>query len=184
MHHLPNPPDDSIAINTTLDGSKSTFPLNQTIYFDFSHDTEIFSMITALGLFQFGEYLSPTKLAANRSAIVSEIVPFAGYMIFEIIKAPHPVLEKRPQNPSQSAYDHSGKETTYVHMLINQRTVPLGESIPDCGKRDDGWCELETFIKAQQQNIARANYNASCFGNYSRPAYGNVTDGAAPSSWF
>ncbi|CRG82938.1 3-phytase A [Talaromyces islandicus] len=182
MHHLPNPPDDSIAINTTLDGSKSTFPLNQTIYFDFSHETEIFSMLTALGLSQFGEYLPPTHIVKNRPAIVSEIVPFAGYFLFEIIKSPHPVLEKRPQDSSQTSYDTSGRETTYVHMLINQRTVPLGKSIPDCGKRDDGWCELHTFIKYQQQNIARANYNASCFGNYSTLGYGNITDGAIPNS--
>lgn len=180
-HHLPNPPDGSIAINKTLDSSKSTFPLNQTIYFDFSHDTEIFSMLTALGLTQFGEYLPPTHIVKDRPAIVSEIVPFAGYFLFEIIKAPHPVLEKRPKDSSESSFDTSGEETTYVHMLINQRTVPLGESIPDCGKRDDGWCELHTFIEYQQKNIARANYNASCFANYTTPKYGKITDGAIPS---
>jgi hypothetical protein len=182
IQHLPDPSDSSIAFNTTLDGSNSTFPLNQTIYFDFSHDTEIFAMITALGLSQFGEYLSPTQIATNRSAIVSEVVPFAGYFLFEVIKAPYPVLEKRPQDSSESPYDTSGSNTTYVHMLINQRTVPLGESIPDCGKRDDGWCELQAFIKFQQENIVKANYNESCFGDYSTPSYGNITDGAFPSS--
>jgi len=89
-------------------------------------------------------------------------------------------LETRPKRSDQSPYDTSGGNTTYVHMLINQRTVPLGKSIPECGKRDDGWCELQTFIKFQKHNVAKASYDASCFGNYSRPGYGDITDGAIP----
>ncbi|KAH8697078.1 histidine phosphatase superfamily [Talaromyces proteolyticus] len=182
IQHLPDPPDDSIAFNTTLDDNNSTFPLNQTIYFDFSHDTEIFSMMTALGLSKFGKYLSPTELATNRSLVVSNITPFGGYFLFEVIKAPYPVLDQRPRNSSDSPYDTSGNSTSYVHMIMNQRTIPLGESIPDCGARDDGWCELQTFINFQQQNVDKANYNASCFGDYSTPGYGNITDGAIPNS--
>src|SRR5690349_12722495 len=40
-------------INTTLDSSTETFPLNQKIYLDFSHDTNIMSILTAFGFTQF-----------------------------------------------------------------------------------------------------------------------------------
>jgi hypothetical protein len=50
--HLPSDsPEDSIpiAFNATLDSTTETFPLNQSVYFDFSHDDKMFSMLMALG---------------------------------------------------------------------------------------------------------------------------------------
>lgn len=47
--------------NTTLDSMPSTFPLNQSLYFDFSHDTNIMSILTAMGLRQFAQVLPPSK---------------------------------------------------------------------------------------------------------------------------
>lgn len=38
------------SINTTLSSSKSTFPLNSTVYLDFTHDSSLESAITAMGL--------------------------------------------------------------------------------------------------------------------------------------
>ena len=81
-------------------------------------------------------------------------------------------------DPQASAYESEGGETTYVHLLMNQRTIPLGRSITECGERDDGWCELQTFVKVQKENIAKAKYDESCFGDYSIPAYGDITTGA------
>jgi hypothetical protein len=75
-------------------------------------------------------------------------------------------------------YINTSEETTYIHLVINQRTVPLGQSISACGQRDDGWCEISTFIQAQKENIKKANYEESCFGNYSTPVYGEIRDGA------
>lgn len=178
QRHLPEPGAGSIAINETLDNNPRTFPPNQTLYLDFSHDTNIFSMLTALGLTQFAEFLPTTGPPANRSLIVSHIVPFAGRFNIEVIKAPRPVLESRSHNTSVSAYDSKGSETSYIHMLMNQRTIPLGRSISECGQRDDGWCELETFVEAQKKNIGKAKYEESCFGNYSVPEYGSITTGA------
>lgn len=43
--------------NITLDDNTSTFPLNQTLYFDFSHDTNIAAVLTAFGLTQFAQFL-------------------------------------------------------------------------------------------------------------------------------
>jgi hypothetical protein len=57
QHHYPEADEGFAAINETLDSSPKTFPLNQNLYLDFSHDTTIFSMVTALGLTQFRELL-------------------------------------------------------------------------------------------------------------------------------
>lgn len=43
--------------NTTLDDDASTFPLDQTLYFDFSHYLTIGSALTAFGLTQFAQFL-------------------------------------------------------------------------------------------------------------------------------
>ena len=42
--------------NSTLDDSARTFPLNQTLYFDFTHDTNIVGILTAMGLTQFAQF--------------------------------------------------------------------------------------------------------------------------------
>ncbi|KAJ5589862.1 hypothetical protein N7450_003834 [Penicillium hetheringtonii] len=177
QHHYPHPNGDSVAINKTLDSSPTTFPLNQSLYLDFSHDTNIFSILTAMGLKQFSEFLPTTGPPEDRQLIVSHIVPFAGRFNIEVIKAPRPVLKKRSRDSRDSVYEKTGSETTYIHMLMNQRTIPLGRSISECGQRDDGWCEIGAFIKAQKKNIAKANFTESCFGNYSTPEYGSIKDG-------
>lgn len=46
--------------NLTLDNNTRTFPLNQTLYFDFSHDTNMAAILTAFGLRQFAAVL-PTS---------------------------------------------------------------------------------------------------------------------------
>jgi hypothetical protein len=62
--------------------------------------------------------------------------------------------------------------------VLNQRTLPLGLNFPECGERDDGWCELETFLKVQEGSFEKADYEFACFGEYEAVPYGEVTDGA------
>jgi len=51
--------------NLTLDNNTRTFPLNQTLYFDFSHDTNMGSILTAFGLKQFAQVLPTTGKPAS-----------------------------------------------------------------------------------------------------------------------
>jgi hypothetical protein len=162
--------------NITLDNNTVTFPLNQTLYFDFSHDTNIAAILTAFGLTQFAPLLSPTAINPNRSLIVSHLQSFAARLDIEIIKAPQPVAANRTE-VGTTAYT-SGPPTSYVHFIINQRTLPLGASFPACGNRTDGWCELQTFITIQQQSLATANYDYACNGKYPAVPYGSITNGA------
>ncbi|KAK8079391.1 histidine phosphatase superfamily [Apiospora hydei] len=174
--HLYDLPEGATNVNYTLDTMEETFPLNQDIYFDFSHDTNIYSVITAFGLKQFSDQLPMTHRLEPRNVTVSHITPFAARMVWEVITAPHPVKAQRPV-PSKAAsadYYEEGDVTKYVHLTLTQRTVPLGESYPECGRRDDGWCEMGAFMRILDGLLEQAKFEYSCFGNYTNS---NVTDG-------
>jgi hypothetical protein len=159
-------------INVTLDNNTETFPLNQTLYFDFSHDTNIASILTAFGLRQFAEPLLPTAYPGPHNFTVSHLTPFGARLDIEIIRAPKPLAADR------SGY-LEGKETKYVHFVLNQRTVPLGASFPECDlSRKDGWCELGTFLRVQERMPGLARYEYACHGEYPSTPYGTVQDGA------
>lgn len=158
-------------INVTLDKSTETFPLNQSLYFDFSHDTNIVSVLTAFGLRQFAEELPDDHNPGDHNFTVSHVTPFGARLDIEIIKTPKPLAANREDYVD-------GGETKYIHFVLNQRTLPLGRNFPECdAERKDGWCELETFLKVQDEMSALANFDHSCFGEYPTPKYGQVTDG-------
>ena len=172
-HHLITEP--TAQDNVTLDNNTSTFPLDQSLYFDFTHDTMITAILTALGMKQF----APTLPAdgppdPDRALNIGKVVPFAARLAIEIINSPKPVKTLRRNAKNQ--YENGG-ETKYLHFILNSRTLPLGKSIPECGDRDDGWCELSTFIEVQSRSLEQAKFEYSCFGNYAAGKYGDVVDG-------
>lgn len=171
QHHVITSP--TFQINTTLDNNTITFPTNQALNLDFSHDAAIISILVAFGITQFAEHLPTSSIKHDREFIMSHLMPFAGRLDIEIIKAPAPV---NPDRSSNKVYMDGGP-TGYVHFVLNQRTVPLGKSHEECGERDDGWCELETFMKVMEEQIGRADYDFACFGEYDEPEYGDVMDG-------
>lgn len=171
QHHVISSP--VAQINVTLDNNTATFPLNQTLNFDFSHDTNIMAILTAFGFTQFAPVLPATHIVPNRSLIVSHMEPFGARLDMEVIKTLSPLSGDRSNGPQYTA----GPPTTYIHFVLNQRTLPLGVSFPACGERDDGWCELNTFLEVQSASLAEAEYEYSCFGNYSAEPYGTLTNG-------
>lgn len=173
QHHYITGPDGNV--NWTLDSMPSTFPLNQKLNFDFSHDTNIMSILTALGFTQFNATL-PTDQIVPHDLVVSHMEPFGARLDIEVIDAPKPVSASRTSGGAE-VYT-SGNATQYIHFILNQRTLPLGKSFAACGNRTDGWCELTTFIAEQEKQFALSQYTHACFGNYSAAAYGKVTNGA------
>ena len=166
--------------NITLDNNPTTFPLNQTLYFDFSHETNIVHILTAFGLKQFAPILPPQpegRPDPDRALKISHIQPFAGRLDIEIISAPRPVSSSRDGSHKDKSEYEEGEPTKYIHFILNQRTLPLGKSFAECGDRKDGWCELNTFLKTQKDNLAKAQYEYSCFGHYPPEDYGKITDG-------
>lgn len=178
--HLYNLDPGATNVNRTLDTMNTTFPLNQSLYMDFSHDTNIYSILTAIGLRQFSDKLSNSTITPNRNVTVSHLTPFGARVVWEQITAPQPVKAKRPtgSNLTPSDFYDSGNTTRYIHMTISQRTVPLGNSYPECGQRDDGWCEMGAFLKVLGGLLDQARYEYSCFGDYPAANWLNVTDGA------
>ncbi|KAL2802675.1 histidine phosphatase superfamily [Aspergillus granulosus] len=166
--------------NMTLDTNPVTFPVSQNLYLDFTHDAGIIAAITALGFIQFSVFLPATGPPKNQQFSSSTLVPFAARMNIEIIKTPHQVKAKRPtgSQADKNAYVAGTKEATYIHFIQNQRTIPLHRSFQECPERDDGWCELSTFLKVQKQSLAKSRFQYSCFGDYNSTSYGAVTDGA------
>jgi hypothetical protein len=104
--------------------------------------------------------------------------PFAARLDIEIIQTDKPLSGDRNGGDSYE----SGGQTKYVHMLLNQRTIPLGMSYDECGQRDDGWCELETFLELLKKQYPEAEYEYSCFGDYDVVPYGQLTDGVPQGS--
>jgi hypothetical protein len=70
-HHTINSP--IAQINVTLDNNTNTFPLDQQLNFDFSHDTNIMSVLTAFGFRQFAKVL-PADRMVERELVVSHLV--------------------------------------------------------------------------------------------------------------
>lgn len=162
-------------INVTLDNNTETFPLNQSLYLDFSHDTNIISILTAFGLKQFSQLLPNSTHPGTHNFTVSHLTPFGARLDIEIIQTPKPLAADR------SGYLPSGGKTKYVHFILNQRTVPLGWSLPECDpQRLDGWCEFDAFLREQEKMPALAKYDQVCHGDFKETPYGTVMDGAPP----
>lgn len=161
-------------VNVTLDSNPNTFPLDQALNLDFSHDTNIASILTAFGLTQFAPVLPTSHIERNRSLIVSQITPFGARLDMEIIETPKPLHASRKAG---NLYEEEGGVTRYMHFILNQRTIPLGKSFAECGDRDDGWCELGTFIDVQSTKLNEAQYEHSCFGDYEALPYGSIKNG-------
>jgi len=172
QHHLITGPTANV--NYTLDAMNSTFPTNQTLYFDFSHDTNIMGILTAFGLTQFAPFLPATNIVPH-DLIVSHLEPFAARLDIEVIQAPQPVSPTR--NGTASLDYLPGNATSYVHFILNQRTIPLGKSYSQCGNRTDGWCEMSTFLNLMSTKLTESEYAYACFGSYPNTTYGGVTNG-------
>ena len=186
-------------VNVTLDEREETFPLGQGLYLDFSHDTNIAAVLAAMGLTQFsgagavdgkgdggGEGGSPAMPAEgppdpHRGVIVSQLTPFAARLGIEVIEAPRPVKSGRLAGAEEEevVYEEKGEKTTYVHLLLNSRTVPLGNSWEECGQRTDGWCEFGTFVDRLGKEVEKARFEESCFREVKKGGgeYGDVEDG-------
>jgi Histidine phosphatase superfamily (branch 2) len=171
QHHTIDGPMANV--NWTLDSNPETFPINQRLNFDFSHDTNIMSILTAFGLKQFATYLPPDQIIEH-DLVVSHLEPFGARLDIEIIDSPMPVAPNRTSG--RDAY-MPGNAIQYIHFILNQRTIPLGRSFPECGNRSDGWCELGTFLHVQSSKLKESQYEHACFGNYSAVPYGKITDG-------
>ncbi|KAL8697380.1 MAG: hypothetical protein Q9224_002348, partial [Gallowayella concinna] len=81
--------NDRTTVNQTLDSSNATFPFGQALYVDVSHDNDMTSIFSALGLYSSTAPLSNTSIqstAATKGYSAAWTVPFAGRAYFEKMK--------------------------------------------------------------------------------------------------
>ncbi|KAH9899417.1 phytase [Cubamyces lactineus] len=121
------PVRDHTQTNRTLDSSPATFPLNRTLYADFSHDNQMVAIFSAMGLFQQPAPLDPTKPDPHRTWRVQRIVPFSGRMVVERMQCA------------------GGANEQYVRVLVNDAVQPL----EFCGADAHGLCTLDAFVESQ-----------------------------------
>ncbi|KAK2761337.1 hypothetical protein FQN54_001859 [Arachnomyces sp. PD_36] len=114
------------SINRTLDEDSETFPLNASMYADFSHDNTMTSIYAALGLYNDTAPLSKTSLQTveeTKGYSTSWTVPFAGRAYIEKMEC-------------------SGEDEELVRVLVNERVVPLH----GCEVDELGRCKLDDFV--------------------------------------
>ncbi|KAJ7098350.1 phosphoglycerate mutase-like protein [Mycena epipterygia] len=130
-----SPVVDHTSTNTTLDADPATFPLNRTIYADFTHDAPLIAVFTTLGLFPTPT-LSTTHPTPNRIWRASEIMTFSTRMVVEKLVCDRPV---RGRDASDS----------YVRIFVNEVLQPLAF----CGAQQTGpWkglCQFDAFLESQ-----------------------------------
>ncbi|KAL1961097.1 hypothetical protein VTO42DRAFT_4985 [Malbranchea cinnamomea] len=140
------PVSDTTSVNHTLDSSTETFPLNRTLYADFSHDNTMLSIFTALGLFNGSSPLPPTTIQTPeqmKGYSASWSVPFAGRAYIEKM-----VCDDAPVASEE-----------YVRILLNERVVPLS----GCPVDALGRCTLTDFVEGLSYARNGGDW-AACFG--------------------
>ena len=167
-------PVSNSSVNSSYDNNAEQFPLGEPFYADFSHDDIIISVLTALSI----DYLrQPPDLntvppAKNRTFVLSNLTPFGGRLIAEVIGCgcadPAEQSKARTQYyPAQYGYDPNNAPHKFIRMRVNNGILPLS-SIPGgaCAGRQDGMCEMGDFLKAESNATNLANYQYACFANF------------------
>lgn len=132
------------SINHTLDNSAATFPLGRTVplYADFSHDDDLTSAFSVLGLYNMTAPLSNTTRESEQQTngySAAWTVPFSARAYFEKMVCP-------------------GSPEELVRVVINDRVVPF----ENCGADALGRCTLSRFVESQTFPTSGADW-AQCF---------------------
>jgi hypothetical protein len=120
------PVQDETSTNHTLDDNPDTFPLGRKLYADFSHDNDMASIFSAVGLYNGTEHLPNTTVVEAEDAngySAAWTVPFAARAYFEKMTC-------------------QGHKPELVRVVVNDRVMPLKQ----CGGDGLGRCTLKAFI--------------------------------------
>jgi hypothetical protein len=127
------PVRDNTQTNRTLDASPETFPLDRTLYADFSHDNEMVAIYSALNLFQQhlipDQKLDPINPSTSRTWVVSRMVPFSARLVVERLEC----LGSIPL-----------PKGIYARILVNDAIQPL-----EFCSGVAGLCKLDAFVDSQ-----------------------------------
>ncbi|KAI0814792.1 phosphoglycerate mutase-like protein [Irpex lacteus] len=157
------------SLNSTLDNSTTTFPLDQPIYFDFTHDTVISVIIAAMNFTSFNSAgpLPLTHIPANNAYHVQNIAPFATQLTGQVLECP--------------ASSSNKTLVPSIRWILNDAVVPL-TGIKQCAshKNKDGLCPLDSFIAGMKQLVAEEDWTYDCTANYTNPGVPNKLTNGKP----
>lgn len=134
------PVRDHTQTNRTLTSSPVTFPLDRSIYADFSHDNLMIAVHSAMGLFKQSAHLDPTNPDSKRSWIASKLTPFSARLVVERLQC-----SGRRNHSRTFGRREVTPVDTFVRVLVNDAVQPL----EFCGGDEDGICALDDFVKSQ-----------------------------------
>ncbi|KAF7292227.1 Acid phosphatase [Mycena indigotica] len=142
--------------NATIVGSNITFPLDQPIYVDATHDTVISAIVVAMNFTSMARTgpLPSTHIPKDRSYIVNQISPFGANLVGQVLSCPSPA------SPASSP--------THIRWLLNDAVVPL-TGIAGCAASTSGLCPLKAFVAGMKQRIREIDFAEGCFGNFTVP---------------
>ncbi|KAH9847412.1 phosphoglycerate mutase-like protein [Lenzites betulinus] len=151
-------------LNETLDNNNVTFPLNQPIYVDATHDAVISAVLVALNF---------TTLAANgplpldhipkhQTFTVSHLVPFAANLVGQVMSCP--------------ARKNSQEKESFIRFLLNDGVVPL-TGISHCTADKNGLCRTADFVQGMKERIAEVDFAFDCYANYTVPSPDTIING-------
>ncbi|KAG7088757.1 hypothetical protein E1B28_012723 [Marasmius oreades] len=152
VHRLEHKPvtekDNKFSMNFTLDGDIRTFPVNQSLYVDATHEELIANVITALNLTSFAQDgpLPYDHIPKNRKFRVSQLSPFAANIQFQLL----------------SCDSQPGEQ---IRIIINDGIVPLS-SIQGCPTNKDGMCSVKAFLRAQKKLLDTVDWDWACYGDW------------------
>ncbi|KAJ3775329.1 phosphoglycerate mutase-like protein [Lentinula raphanica] len=152
------------SINRTLDENQYTFPVDQSLYVDATHEVVVLNVLTALNLSTLAQSgpLPYTHIPENHSFKVSQLAPFATNVQFQLLDcSPSSTVSNAP----------SGSQ---IRIIINDAPVPL-HSIQGCPEEKDGMCPLNVFVDAQkallragagEEGEVGTSWEWGCHGDY------------------
>ncbi|SCV74938.1 BQ2448_7967 [Microbotryum intermedium] len=134
---------DRTQVDRALDTKESSsFPLDEKIYADFTHDTQLLAVMTLMGLFQ-DRPLHTTAPDPHRSFIASQIVPFSGRLVVERLEC---------TGQKGDSFGRFAGVRKQVRIYVNDRAMDLSKI---CGKANthsqDTICPLSVFVDAMKR---------------------------------
>ncbi|KAK7037570.1 hypothetical protein VNI00_011062 [Paramarasmius palmivorus] len=139
---------NKFSMNFTLDGDTRTFPVDQALYVDATHEVVVLNIITALNLTSFAEDgpLPYNHIPKKRKFKVSQLAPFATNVQFQLLSC-------------------TSREGPQIRVIINDGVAPL-TGIEGCPQDEDGMCPVDTFVKAQKKLLENVDWDWACYGDW------------------
>ncbi|KIM64631.1 hypothetical protein SCLCIDRAFT_1213134 [Scleroderma citrinum Foug A] len=139
-----------------------TWPLNDVLYVDATHEVVVLNVITALNLTTLADTgpLPADHIPEKRSFRASDLAPFATNMQFQLLNCP-----AYTNSPSSNAL---ASDPTHIRIVINDGPVPL-HGIRTCPISPHGLCPLSAFVEGQMETIRNTNWDWGCFGDWTLP---------------